>query len=323
MLLACPAVGAVTLADLQRQIDARHFTDAARQSQIYLDIHPGNRDARFIRARALAGQGHVEEAIAAFESLASDYPLRPEPANNLAVLYAHTGAFDEARRWLDTALATQPAYATVHRNLGDIYTALADLAYKRALGGVDTARRVPLTMLDRLYYAQESVAPGNPRAPAPTPAKPESRPAPAAGSNKRAAHASVGIPLAAVWEPPLGPSDNSRGIMQTVRAWALAWSSQDVDAYTDFYADDFDPGDGMSRSQWLALRRARLGQPDQIHIRIENPTIEQRSSGRAQVDFEQHYDSPRYSDRVTKRLILIRQDTGWRIVRESSIVHRP
>ena len=101
-------------------------------------------------------------------------------------------------------------------------------------------------------------------------------------------------------------------------AGALAWSGQDFDAYTDFYADDYDPGDGMSRAEWLDLRRARLGKPEDIHIRIEDPSITRLANGAVQVDFTQEYESPRYSDRVDKQLVLTRTPAGWRILRETT-----
>lgn len=296
LIFVASVATAVTLDDLQDDIDAGKFDAAARQSASYLDAHPGNRDARFLHARALAGQGNTDKAIAAYEALAADFPLRVEPANNLAVLYAGQGDYDKARTWLEKALATQPAYATAHRNLGDVYTALAELAYRKALGSDESEKQLPLTMLDRLYYAQESVAPGN--APAPAPAK---RPAtPDADKNNKIS------------------DQDSRSIIQTIRAWALAWSSQDFDAYTDFYADKYDPGDGMSRAQWLSLRRARLGTPEDIHIRIEDPAITRLANGTVRVDFTQEYESPRYSDRVDKHLILERKAEGWRILRETS-----
>ncbi|MES1941619.1 hypothetical protein T5B8_15345 [Salinisphaera sp. T5B8] len=295
LLFVSSVASAVTLDELQHEIDTGKFDAAARLSQTYLEAHPGNRDARFFHARALAGQGHVDESIAEYEKLAADYPLRVEPANNLAVLYADQGEYDKARKWLEKALATQPAYATAHRNLGDVYTALAELAYRKALGSEDNDSKLPLTMLDRLYYAQESVAPGN--APTPAPAK---RPATPDSNNNTIS------------------DQASRSIVQTVRAWALAWSAQDFDAYTDFYADGYDPGDGMSRAEWLDLRKARLAKPEDIHIRIEDPSITRLANGAVQVDFTQEYESPRYSDRVDKQLILTRTPAGWRILRETT-----
>lgn len=327
VLLISPAISAATLAELQQQIDTGRFDQAAEQSQAYLDRHPGNRDARFIHARALAGQGRTDDAIMAFESLAGDYPLRPEPANNLAVLYAEKGAFDQAKQWLDTALATQPAYAVAHRNLGDIYTALAESAYKRALGHADSAATLALTLLDRLYYAQESVASDSCGAPASTSAR--TFPA-ASGTHSECSRSDAGaptdparplirVPGVATTRPPLRAAGDSSSIMQTIRAWALAWSSKNIDAYATFYAEDFVPDNGMSREQWLARRSTRLERSPTFRIRIEAPRIQRLSGRRAQVDFVQHYDSPRYSDRVDKRLILEREGTRWRIARETSV----
>lgn len=288
----------VTLDDLHSEIDAGHFEAAASQAADYLEAHPGDRDARFLHARALAGRGEIQAAIDAYEDLATDYPLRPEPANNLAVLHAERGELETARDWLEKALATQPAYATAHRNLGDVYTALAELAYRNALDSDAVDSKTPLTLLDRFYYAQESVAPGQTEAPAPV---------------RRPVTGDTSEP------DPAAPADDDRSILQSVRAWAIAWSNQDFAAYTDFYAEDFDPGDDLSRAQWLSVRKARLARPDDIHIHIDAPQIERIAEDRVRVSFTQRYQSPRYSDRTRKRLLLTRTDGGWRILRETTV----
>lgn len=300
-LLVLPSLAiaaTVTLDDLHSEIDAGHFEAAASQAADYLEIHPGDRDARFLQARALAGRGDIQAAIDAYEDLATDYPLRPEPANNLAVLHAERGELEAARDWLEKALATQPAYATAHRNLGDVYTALAELAYRNALESDAVDSKTPLTLLDRFYYAQESVAPGHTETPAPI-RRPVTGDAAGAGT------------------PP--PAGGDRSILQSVRAWAIAWSNQDFAAYTAFYAEDFDPGDDLSRAQWLSIRKARLARPDDIHIHIDAPRIERLAEDRVRVRFTQRYESPRYSDETDKRLLLTRADAGWRILRETTV----
>ena len=45
--------------------------------------------------------------------------------NNLGVLYAAQGRYDDARRVLETAVLAHPGYALAHENLGDIYARLA------------------------------------------------------------------------------------------------------------------------------------------------------------------------------------------------------
>lgn len=285
----------VTLHELHASLDDGRYDIAEQQASHYLQLHPGNRDARFLHALALAGQGKREAAISAFKSLTDDYPDRVEPANNLAVLYARDKQFNKARQWLETAMATQPAYATAHRNLGDTYTALADLAYRRALDSDDPASKESLHMIDRFYYERESVA--------------------ADGSCSFAQ-------IQPADQPGPVPSASQRSsVMQTVRAWAQAWARQDIDAYLAFYAEDFDPGNSLSRRQWRTMRKARLSAPDDIHITVEDPALTDGGDRRLQVEFKQTYRSPGYSDVVTKRLLLQRNDDSWRILRETSITN--
>ncbi|MFC4159099.1 tetratricopeptide repeat protein [Chitinimonas lacunae] len=100
------------------------------------------RDARlrFLRGVALAEQQRPVEAISVFVALTADHPTLPEPYNNLAVLYAQQGELDKARAALQQAIRTNPAYATAHANLADVYAKLAAQAYDRALQ-LDVAER--------------------------------------------------------------------------------------------------------------------------------------------------------------------------------------
>ena len=309
---------APTLARLQQALDNGRFRTAAEQSAKYLTAHPGNRDARFVHAAALAGQNDNKAAIKAFTALHEDFPLRVEPTNDLAVLYAREGDYDKARKWLEKAMDTQPAYAAAHQNLGDVYTALADLAYRTALGTDKVAKKVPLKMVDRFYYEGESVAPGNaPPAPTPrscpTPPPQPLRPAPVQTPP------SAPVRSAASSAPIETPDANASGaIIDTMRSWARAWSSQDVNDYLGFYGADFDPGDGRSAEQWRELRRQRLVAPEKIHIEIDSPKVSLLDATHARVVFVQKYSSPRYSDEMTKQLFLTRENGQWRITREST-----
>ena len=73
----------------------------------------------------------MNEAIDIFHRLRRDHPDMSEPWNNLAVLYAATGRFDEAREALLAALEREPT-AISYENLGDLYSSLARRAYGRA-----------------------------------------------------------------------------------------------------------------------------------------------------------------------------------------------
>ncbi len=321
LLFAAPSAPVPTLDSLQSLVEEERFDEALAQSEQYLKAHPGNRDARFLRAVALAGEGETDAAIAAFQALAEDYPQRPEPANNLAALYAGSGQYDKAQQWLETAMGTQPAYATAHQNLGHIYTALATKAYSQVLDTGDSPdeKGIQLKLVDQLYYSREAGVPVGDsqgdgsndmqiiRAPEPTPE--DARPPEPEQAEPPADPSPV---------PPLDPAArHNLGVIQTVRAWALAWSRQEFDAYIDFYADTFSPGNDMSRTEWRQLRRARIASPESIHIRIEQPRVDLIADDRARVTFVQGYESPTYSDQVKKRLLMQRTRAGWRILQET------
>lgn len=122
------------------------------------------------------------------------------------------------------------------------------------------------------------------------------------------------------WQPLPGPdalARRKRHIIETVYAWARAWSRQDFETYVSAYATDFPPG-GRSHEIWLALRRKRVMQKASIRVQIVAPEVQMLSGDRARVTFVQIYQSAKYSDQVNKALTLEQTGAGWRIVRERS-----
>lgn len=134
LLLVCSTSAlADYLADGQRALNAGNYTQAVNDLDKYLDRNPNNAEALFSKGLALTMQGQDDAAIKVFAALARDYPELPEPYNNLAVLYARAGRYEEARDALEAALVNHPSFPTAHENLGDIYAALANAAYNRAI----------------------------------------------------------------------------------------------------------------------------------------------------------------------------------------------
>ena len=132
---------------------------------------------RFIKGMILSEQGKSTEAINVFQKLTEDYPELPEPYNNLAVLHASAGNYDKARVALERAIRTNPAYATAHENLGDVYAKLASQSYDKAMQLADPNQQPPqkakLAMVRTLTPKGEAVSPlaAIAAAPAPAPAK--------------------------------------------------------------------------------------------------------------------------------------------------------
>lgn len=72
-------------------------------------------------------------AEAEFKLIIAGHREDPRAYNNLAAFYAAQGSYEQARDFLEQALATNENYATVYRNLGLVYAEMARGSYGRAL----------------------------------------------------------------------------------------------------------------------------------------------------------------------------------------------
>lgn len=113
--------------------------------------------------------------------------------------------------------------------------------------------------------------------------------------------------------------ERRREVQAAIDLWASSWSDQDVDGYLASYASNFEVPGRQSRRQWEELRRSRLSRPSRIEVTISYDTFEVVAADQIQVDFNQIYDSNLYGGRTNKRLIMIQQDSGWKILSETSL----
>lgn len=133
VLLAFPAPArADDLGEAQRLLEQRRLPEALARVDAALASKGRDPKGRFLRGLILTELGRREEAIAAFQQLTVDYPELAEPYNNLAVLQAQAGRFDQARTALELAVRLQPKNALAFENLGDVYARLASQAYDQA-----------------------------------------------------------------------------------------------------------------------------------------------------------------------------------------------
>jgi colicin import membrane protein len=153
--------------------------EAATRLDAFLARQPKDARARFLRARILVEQRREAEAIGVYRALTEDFPELPEPYNNLAVLEAARGRFDEARRLLEMATRAHPGYSTAWENLGDLLARLAWESYGQALqagGPVSSSLKERRERLRAVYTETGATLP--PLAPSPalrSPAKGEPR----------------------------------------------------------------------------------------------------------------------------------------------------
>ena len=143
-----PCAHADELAEVRRLYVSGQVPTALARVERALAARPNDAQLQFQKGLMLAEGKRVAEAGAVFRKLIEDHPDLAEPYNNLAALQAAAGDYAQARATLEQALRANPAYATAHENLGDVYAALAAESYRKALvlepGNSSVARKIEL-----------------------------------------------------------------------------------------------------------------------------------------------------------------------------------
>lgn len=338
LLLGLSAITAhAAVSDARVALEKGDYPAALSELNEHLRRLPDDANARFLRGLTLVLMDRDGEATQAFADLVRDHPELPEPYNNLAVLYARAGKYEQARDALETAIIKHPSYATAHENLGDVYATMAQAAWKRAqvLDRDNQAIADKLAQLSRALSGDVIVGDSSPQPRLST----ERLEASAPRQPVAAPTAEAQVPAAAFVPPIMAPvvapesgrtsapsqaASNSAPVtaadrnaaLQAVQAWAQAWSQQDVRAYLGAYSNRFDPGGGLSLDTWKQQRRARLTAPTSITVQVLNPVATALGNDTVRVRFVQIYQSNSYADQTLKEIDLVREDGGWRILRE-------
>jgi hypothetical protein len=333
--------------DVNQLVRAGKLPEAMAKADQYLSTKPKDPQMRFLKGVIQRDSGKTPDAIVTFTRLTEDYPELPEPYNNLAVLYAGQSQFDKARTALEMAIRTNPSYATAHENLGDVYAKLASQAYNKALqlDNTNTAVAPKLALIRELFSPGAKgqrpaaaltapaapVAAAAPPAPAATvkPAVQAPAPVPAAAPVTPAA----ATPAAPVATKPITPgpapapatpapaadasANQAKEAEAAVRAWASAWAAKDVKGYLASYGKEFVPPGSMSRSQWEAERKQRIGSKSNISIKLENFNVAVNGT-KATAKFRQDYKASGLAVSSRKTLDLVKSGDRWQIVREST-----
>ncbi|MDH5426492.1 MAG: tetratricopeptide repeat protein [Gammaproteobacteria bacterium] len=301
LLLAVSGFAQADLEQAKTLLQQGQANEALTLVEQELRTDANNLQARFLQAQLLSKLGRNEEAITRYEELTRDYPKRPEPFNNLAVLYAAQGKHDKARDALLNAINTHSSYATAYENLGNIYTKMAISAYNKALELGKKQRTAPI-----ILAAIDDI-----KTPVNTPlAKPVVTPAAVTPAAVKPVTTNTAETKDSTSE------DEIKLIIDTINGWSNAWAAQNVDGYLSYYAPAFRPPNGLSRKNWETRRRQRLRAPRFIRITIADPAVKILGSTTAKLTFEQRYESDRFKD-VSKKVLLMEKIGGqWQILRE-------
>ncbi|TAN76300.1 MAG: tetratricopeptide repeat protein [Gallionella sp.] len=313
------AAHADDIQDANKLFKQGQHSQAMDKVNSYLTGKPKDAQARFLKGLILTEQGKTGDAIKTFSALTEDYPELPEPHNNLAVLYASQNQYDKAKLALEMAIRTHPSYATAHENLGDIYAKMASQAYDRALqlDRGNTATQTKLAMIQDLFAGgargKASPARNVVAANKPEPVKPEAdatKPAPA--------EKSVETPPAEKSAVSPAATGGSSEVLDSVHAWAAAWSAKDVKKYLSAYAADFKTPSGESRADWETLRQERISKPKSIKVAIKNANVTLVDDTHATVTFKQSYRASHLKSSDNKTLVMVKSDGKWLIQEERS-----
>ncbi len=320
--VCAPQAGADEIQDIHALTKQGQYAKALERVNQYLAQKPGDPNARFTKGLILAEQNKSAEAVEVFTALSRDYPELPEPYNNLAVLYAAQGEYEKARQQLEKSIRTHPSYATAYENLGDVYTKLASQAYDKALQ-VDSSSSTAKNKLSLIRdLTSSSRLPSAPSAP-PAALAQAALPGPdkSAGSKPADPKADAAVKTEAKKaeiQRPRAQEGAEQAVLQTVSAWANAWSQQKVETYLAFYAQDFKTPKGEGRSEWEAARRERITGAKKIEVAVESPRVVLKGANSAAVSFRQMYRSDTLKVSSRKTLVMVRTEGRWVIQQERS-----
>jgi tetratricopeptide (TPR) repeat protein len=311
------AQAAPDAAEINRLLQNGQSSEALQKVEQALAAAPKDAQMRFFKGVILSEQGKNNEAIAVFVALTEDFPELPEPYNNLAVLYGKQGQYEQARRALESAIRTNPSYATAYENLGDVYAKLASQAYSKALqiNGSNAAVPPKLALIRDLFTPRGTNVAG---VPAPRPpviaAAPVATPAPAAAKPPVAASTPAQASAPAASTKPAATA--AKDVESAVQAWADAWSRRDMRDYLAAYTRNFS-GTSKSRKEWEEDRRSRIMSKRSISVGLSDLKTEVQGD-KATVQFRQDYRADTLKVSGRKTLELVRSNGRWLIQKEST-----
>ena len=100
-------------------------------------------------------------------------------------------------------------------------------------------------------------------------------------------------------------------VIGLVKAWAKAWSAQQVDRYIAHYTSDYVPPESrLNHSQWVEQRELRLRNKSFIEVSVSEFGLE-LINGQYSVVFSQHYRSNTMDDVIRKQLKFTADEADW------------
>ncbi len=115
--------------------------------------------------------------------------------------------------------------------------------------------------------------------------------------------------------PKIELKKESDEIAKIIEGWLKAWSLKDIRRYGDYYAKEF-RSQGMNRKSWLKHKNKLNKKYKYIKVSKKNLRI-QDGKKKSIATFILTYKSPEYKSYGRKRLVLIKENGRWKILRET------
>jgi len=125
-------ISLVNASDLKRAVQfrqSRAFEQALMHINQYLKKAPDNQNALFTKGLILSDLEQYAESINIFKNLKKRYPATPEIYNNLAIVLAFSGQFEDSQKAFQKALHLRNNYREAHKNLDALKFAITYREY--------------------------------------------------------------------------------------------------------------------------------------------------------------------------------------------------
>jgi murein L,D-transpeptidase YafK len=123
------------------------------------------------------------------------------------------------------------------------------------------------------------------------------------------------VPLTVAAKKLVAPALTKETVVETLKQWLAAWSSEDLDAYAAFYAENFH-SDGMNKKAWVKRKRVLAKKYEVISVSGSKFKVKEDKDF-CYVSFSQKYESSGLSNRGIKSLKLVKKGGLWKIYQES------
>ncbi len=110
--------------------------------------------------------------------------------------------------------------------------------------------------------------------------------------------------------------ETERELALSLKGWAQAWMTRDIERYLGFYSPTFVPSQNRSLAKWEKDRRRIIGSAKVVKLDLSGIKVTMKDPDNATTTFVQAYQSPVFRDVVTKSMEWRKVDGKWLIERE-------